>query len=369
MSALPPGSTIGILGGGQLGRMLAMAAARIGYKTHVYAPEGDGVAFEVAGAWTVAAYDDEMALNAFGNAVDVVTYEFENVPLDAVRHLAEHVSVRPGLRSLEVAQDRLHEKGFAAECGVPLAPYAEVRRESDLADALAQVGGRAILKTATQGYDGRGQVRINVPDEAAAAWTAIGGQRAILEAFVDFTGEFSVLLVRAADGTVELWDCPENRHEDGILATSTVPADPAMADAIDEARTMAVAMAQALDHVGVIACEFFVGADGPLFNELAPRVHNSGHWTIEGARTCQFENHIRAVVGLPLGDPARRGARVTMRNLIGEEVETWPALFADPEAHVHLYGKGAPRAGRKMGHVTWVDDAEHGDRGDRGDTP
>lgn len=354
MQPLPPGSTIGILGGGQLGRMLGLAAAQIGYKTHIFAPEADGVAREVASAWTVAAYDDDMALNAFANAVDVVTFEFENVPVETVRRLAEHVPVRPGAKSLELSQDRLREKAFAQVCGVPLAPFAEVKSAADLAAAVARIGTPAILKTATEGYDGKGQARVMTPDDAAAAWESIGQRRAIYEAMVDFTGEFSVLLVRGLDGSVETWECPQNVHEDGILSRSLIPSGSALSKHCSTATYHALNLADALDHVGLLACEFFATDDGPLFNEMAPRVHNSGHWTIEGAVTSQFENHIRAICGLPLGAPTRIGSAVEMRNLIGPDVEQWASYLADPLCRLHLYGKGHGRAGRKMGHATWV---------------
>lgn len=355
MTPLPPGSTIGILGGGQLGRMLGLAAAQIGYKTHIFAPEADGVAREVASAWTVAAYDDEMALNAFGNAVDVVTFEFENVPVETVRRLAEHVPVRPGAKSLELSQDRLKEKAFAQSCGVPMAPFAEVKSAADLAAAVARIGTPAILKTATEGYDGKGQARVMAPADASAAWESIGNRRAIYEAMVDFNEEFSVLLVRGLDGTTDIWACPQNIHEDGILSRSIVPTvGDALAGNCAVAVDKAMALAEALDHVGVLACEFFATSDGPLFNEMAPRVHNSGHWTIEGAVTSQFENHIRAVCGLPLGATAMTGSAAEMRNLIGPEVDAWADYLADPLCRLHLYGKGHGRAGRKMGHATWV---------------
>ena len=351
---LPPGSTIGILGGGQLGRMLAVAAAQIGYKTHIFAPEADAVAREVASHSSVAAYDDEMALNAFANAVDVVTFEFENVPVDTVRHLSGHVPVRPGAKSLELSQDRLKEKAFAQSCGIPLAPFAEIRSSADLAAAVTRIGTPAILKTATDGYDGKGHARVLRPEDAEAAWESIGHSRAIYEEMVDFTGEFAVLLVRAIDGGVETWECPQNIHDDGILSRSLIPAGSALSKHCATATDHALSLANALDHVGLLACEFFATDDGPLFNEMAPRVHNSGHWTIEGAVTSQFENHIRAICGLPLGAPTRIGSAVEMRNLIGPDVDQWAAYLSDPLCRLHLYGKGHGRAGRKMGHATWV---------------
>lgn len=352
---LPPGSTIGILGGGQLGRMLAIAAAQIGYRTHIYAPEADAVAGEVASARTIAAYDDSQALDIFGSAVDVVTFEFENVPADTVARLSPYIPVQPGARSLAVAQDRSREKAFAAGLAIPMARFADVREEASLAAALDIVGTPAILKTATQGYDGKGQARIAKLSGAAEAWQTIGRHRAVLEEMIAFDGEFSVLLARGIDGSIALWDCPENVHKDGILSESLVPARPAIARHVAAAVAHSIALAEALDHVGVLACEFFATPGGPLFNEMAPRVHNSGHWTIEGAVTSQFENHIRAICGLPLGATTRRGPAVRMRNLIGADVDGWFDLFSDPEACVHLYGKGHGRAGRKMGHATWVD--------------
>lgn len=355
MTPLPPGSTIGILGGGQLGRMLAVAAAQIGYKTHVFAPDADSVAAEVATHHTRAAYDDELALNGFARAVDVVTFEFENVPVDTVRHLEGHVPVRPGARSLMVAQDRAREKAFAQECGIAVPAFAEVHSVADIAGAIDAVGCPSILKTAREGYDGKGQARLTQISDAAPAWAAIGERRAILEAMVDFEGEFSVILARAEDGSVALWDVPENVHSDGILAESHVPARPAVARHAEIAVAHARAIADALGHVGVLACEFFATPAGPLFNEIAPRVHNSGHWTIEGAVTSQFENHIRAVCGLPFGSTRRTGERVTMRNIIGADADGWADLLADPDCHLHLYGKGHGRAGRKMGHATWVE--------------
>ncbi len=349
-----PGSTIGIMGGGQLGRMIAIAAAQLGYRTHVYAPEAHSVAAEVAGRHTAAAYDDEQALAAFAAHVDVVTFEFENVPVDAMRSLAGHVTVHPGVRSLGIAQDRIEEKRFAAGLGVPVAPFAEIRSQADLAAAVATIGAPAILKTAREGYDGKGQARVDAPDGAAAAWDAVGHQRAIYEQRVAFIGEFSVLIARAADGSTALWECPHNVHADGILVRSSLPAHRSVAVHCADAVDHTLRMAEALDHVGVLACEFFATDDGALFNEMAPRVHNSGHWTIEGARTSQFENHVRAVCGLPLGATDRLGDGVVMRNLIGDDAAGWAALLADPACHLHLYGKGAPQPGRKMGHATWV---------------
>ncbi len=352
---LAPGATIGIVGGGQLGRMLGIAAAQLGYITHIFAPEEGAVAAATAQHITHAAYDDRRALGGFAGQVDVISFEFENVPVDTMRFLAEHRPLFPPVDALAVAQDRVTEKKFAASCGVPLAPWAEIRSAAALAAAVADIGTPAILKTARDGYDGKGQARINAGDAPDAAWAAIGNGRAVLERQIDFTGEFSILLVRGQDGEVCFWDAPENRHVDGILRQSNVPAPPEMADQIATAQQHAQALAAALDYVGVMACEFFATDDGPLFNELAPRVHNSGHWTIEGSVTSQFENHIRAICGLPLGATGLTGAAVTMDNLIGTDADDWASWLGQGGAHLHLYGKGAPRAGRKMGHVTRVE--------------
>jgi 5-(carboxyamino)imidazole ribonucleotide synthase len=357
---VPPGGTIGILGGGQLGRMLAMAAARLGYRAHIYAPGSSGPASEVAAHWTQGGYDDERLLAQFAGSADVVTYEFENVDPDAVSRLATRVAVHPSPRSLAVSRYRPAEKSLVAELGGRTAPWAPVADERALADALATVGTPAILKTTLFGYDGKGQARIDDPAGAADAWAAIGrpgaaeGQvPAILEGRVDFAAEFSVILCRGADGRSVVWDVPENRHRDGILATSTVPAGDAVQALVPDAVALTRAIADRLDHVGVLTAEYFACVDGPVFNEMAPRVHNSGHWTIEGAVTSQFENHIRAICGLPLGATSLGGAGIEMRNLIGEEAGDWEDILAEPDARLHLYGKTG-RPGRKMGHVTRV---------------
>ncbi len=353
LAIVEPGATIGIVGGGQLGRMLAVAAAQLGYRCHIFAPEVEQPAAEVAIAATCAGYDDFAALDAFAAAVDVVTYEFENVPVAAIARLAGRVPVRPGARALEVAQDRLIEKQFIVGLGGRPAPFRAVDSLADLKAAVAALGdGPAILKTRRLGYDGKGQARLRGGADAETAWAAIGGAAAVLEGFVDFTAEFSLIVARAADGAIRFWDAPVNVHENGILARSSAPADAALAPAIAEATDLARSAAEALDYVGVMAMEFFATPDGPVFNEMAPRVHNSGHWTIEGARTSQFENHIRAVCGLPLGATQLAAPGVEMRNLIGDEVRDWCSILADPTAHLHLYGKSEARPGRKMGHVT-----------------
>ena len=351
---LSPGSTIGILGGGQLGRMLAVAAAQLGYKVHVYAPDAESVAAEVTAHHTQAAWDDEPRLAGFAAACDIVTFEFENVPVDTVRFLSGHVAVHPGGKPLEIAQDRLTEKSFVADLGGRTAPFAAVPTRAALDSALAAIGTPAILKTVRMGYDGKGQARIAAPADADAAWEAIGGQPAILEGFVAFDHEFSVIMVRGIDGETRFWDSSANVHEGGILAVSSLPPPSIVVDQQPAARAMMAAIGDGLDYVGVLTGEFFATDAGPVFNEMAPRVHNSGHWTIEGAVTSQFENHIRAVAGLPLGDTAVPLLPVTMHNLIGAQIEKIPALLADGAAHVHHYGKTEVRDGRKLGHVTWV---------------
>jgi 5-(carboxyamino)imidazole ribonucleotide synthase len=352
MSSIAPGATIGILGGGQLGRMIAIAAAQLGYRTHIYAPEASGPAADVSPSWTRGDYGDADALARFAETVDLITYEFENVPEKSVALLAGLGHVRPNARALGIAQDRLVEKRFVVALGGRTAPFEPVESLDDLDAAIDRIGSEAILKTSRFGYDGKGQARISDPGDAVGAWNAVGRQPSILEGFVRFGSEFSVILARGEDGTIRFWDSPVNVHADGILDTSTVPGDSVIAVQLDEARALARQVADALDYVGVLTLEFFASADGPVFNEMAPRVHNSGHWTIEGALTSQFENHVRAICGLPLGDTALVASRVEMRNLIGDQADEWQAILADPANHLHLYGKREARPGRKMGHVT-----------------
>lgn len=354
MSVLPPGSTIGILGGGQLGRMLAVAAAQLGYRTHVLAPDAESVAAQTASSYTRADYHSHIVLDEFAAQSDVVTYEFENVALAPVRHLAARVPVRPGAESLRVAQDRAQEKAFVAEIGGRTAPWAPVTSLDELRAAIEQVGAPAILKTARLGYDGKGQVRIRDSAEAEAAWGEIGRQPAILEGFVTFSHEFSIITVRGINGALTHYPPPWNEHREGILHRSSLPAPAEIARHWAEAATLAGRVAEKLGHVGVLTLEFFATDAGPVFNEMAPRVHNSGHWTIEGAETSQFENHIRAICGLPLGSTALTGSRVEMENLIGADADRWPELLAEPGARLHLYGKAEVRPGRKMGHVTRI---------------
>lgn len=354
MSQVPPGATIGILGGGQLGRMLAVAAAKLGYRSHIYAPEASGPAQDVCARWTQGAFDDRAALARFAAQCAVVTFEFENVAVAPLGAIEGAAPLLPPAHAMAIGQDRAEEKAFAQDAGMATAPYALVDDETSLAAAIAAIGTPAILKTRRMGYDGKGQARISHPDDATAAWDAIGRQPAVLEGFVAFDHEFSVLLARGRDGAVAAWDCPENVHVDGILATSHLPVSPIVRAQCDAAQAMAARLADALDYTGVMACEFFATKAGPVFNEMAPRVHNSGHWTVEGAVTSQFENHIRAICGLPLGSTATVGEAVEMRNLIGAQVDDWAAILADPDARLTLYGKHEAREGRKMGHVTRV---------------
>jgi 5-(carboxyamino)imidazole ribonucleotide synthase len=351
MTDLPPGAVIGILGGGQLGRMLSVAASRLGFRCHIYdpgaAPAGD-VAFRV----TTAPYEDESALRAFAASVDVITYEFENVPTSALDLLESLRPIRPNRRALAVSQDRIAEKSFLNDLGLATARWAAVASEATLRAAAETIGLPAILKTARLGYDGKGQVRLAAAADIPAAWAAMTGAPAVLEGFVAFDREVSVIAARGLDGRVACFDPGENVHEGGILRTTTVPARLAAAQRSD-AVLIAARILTALDYVGVMGVELFVTPQGLLVNEIAPRVHNSGHWTQAACTVDQFEQHIRAVAGLPLGD-GNRYADVVMENLIGDDVLRLPDLLQARDAAVHLYGKGAPRPGRKMGHVNRI---------------
>ncbi len=350
---LPQGATVGILGSGQLGRMMALAAAPMGYRTHIYAPEA-GPAGRVASAETVAAWDDVEALRAFAAAVDVVTLEFENVPVDALEVLIHAgAEVRPGVRVLATCQDRVAEKTFLRDLGVPTAPFEAVHSAEQLAAAAARLG-RCIVKTARAGYDGRGQAKLESPADADAAWTEIGAPAAaIVEGFVPFSAECSVLVARGADGETRCFEVVHNVHRDHILHTTTAPmTDPAVDTAVAEA--LATRIATELGLIGLLAVELF-RVDGPTdlrVNELAPRPHNSGHWTIEGAATSQFAQAIRAAVGLPLGDPRRVVHRAEMTNLLADAIDVALPTWGEPDVYVHRYDKGAARPGRKMGHIT-----------------
>lgn len=355
---LSTGATIGILGGGQLGRMLSAAAARLGLRTHIYEPGARPPAADVAHAVTTAPYEDEAALLAFAAAVDVITYEFENVPTAALDLLEAHRPIRPGRRALAVSQNRIAEKDFLTGLGLSTAPYAAVDSATDLEVAIARIGTPAILKTTRLGYDGKGQARLSSPADAAAALAAMQGAPAVLEGFVDFSHEVSVIAARGPSGEVAAYDPGENIHRDGILYTTTVPArlSPALRS---DAVLIAARILNALDYVGVLGVELFVTPQGLLVNEIAPRVHNSGHWTQNGCTVDQFEQHIRAVAGWPLGDGARH-SNVVMTNLIGDEIAEVPALAHEPMCALHLYGKAEARPGRKMGHVNRVTGAARG---------
>ena len=347
MTRIPPGGAIGIFGGGQLGRMTALAAARLGYRCHVFCPEAESPAVEVSAAATIADYADLAALDAFSGSIDVATFEFENVPHEAVARVAARVPVRPGWEALRTSQDRAVEKRFLNGIGLETAPWAEIRS----ADDLRQAPCPGILKTARLGYDGKGQMRLADGFDAEAVWKAFGAERGVAEALVDFSAEISAIAARGEDGSVAVFDVARNDHRDGILRQTTIPAripDPVAV----EAQALAARAAEALDLVGLLAVEFFVTGDGRLLaNEIAPRPHNSGHWTQDACGTDQFEQFVRAVAGLPLGDPARH-SDAEMVNLLGGEVRSWPDLLAEPGACLHLYGKREVRPGRKMGHVT-----------------
>ena len=362
---LVPGATIGILGGGQLGRMLALAAAKLGLKTHVYAQDPESPAFDVASARTLAPYEDELTLAEFARTVELVTFEFENIPSRTAAILADSCVVRPGPEALAVCQDRLAEKEFLTAAGIAAAPYMRVDDAGALARAIAKIGRPAILKTRRFGYDGKGQVLVREGADLAVTFRTLGGAPAILEAVVPFSKEISVVAARGPSGEFAAYDVCENIHENHVLKSTRVPArlPPGIAE---EATRLSRVIADALVYCGVITVEMFVtagegGDDGPLallVNEIAPRVHNSGHWTLDGAATSQFEQHIRAIAGWPLGAASRHGAKagghVEMDNLIGEDVLAWAKILGEPGACLHLYGKPDARPGRKMGHVTRI---------------
>jgi 5-(carboxyamino)imidazole ribonucleotide synthase len=348
---LAPNSTIGLLGGGQLGRMLALAAARLGLKCHIFAPEADSPAFQVA-PHTIGDYRDEAALAKFANGVNAVTYEFENVPVEAVAFLETLKPVRPGSKALRIAQDRLLEKQLARDLGVETADFAAVVSRAELDQRIAQIGLPAILKTCRFGYDGKGQAAIRQAADADAAYAAMKDQPAILESFVPFDREASVVAARGTDGAFAAYDVVENEHRHHILHQSRVPAR-LSSTTCKAAIAIAREMGEALDYVGVFAIELFIVGERLYVNEIAPRVHNSGHWTLDACLVSQFEQHIRAVAGWPLGSTTRH-SDVVMTNLLGDDVFEWRRLAAEPNAAVHLYGKAEARPGRKMGHVNRI---------------
>ena len=350
-SPLPAGATIGILGGGQLGRMLSVAAARLGFRTCILEPGADCPASHVAHRHIQAAYDDADALARFADQVDVITYEFENIPTTALDTLESLRPIHPGRRALATSQDRLTEKQFLRDLGLQTAPFAAVDSLADLELAVAEIGVPSILKTRTLGYDGKGQARLKTSDDIASAHTAMAGAPSILEGFIDFSHEVSVIGARDAAGAVSCFDPGENHHEDGILRTTKVPANLTSAQRTD-AVLLTAKILNALDYVGVMGVELFVTADELIVNEIAPRVHNSGHWTQNGCTVCQFEQHIRAVAGWPLGDGSRH-SDVEMENLIGDDIAKLPEITRT-QAAIHLYGKSDAKPGRKMGHVNRV---------------
>ncbi len=351
-TALAAGATIGILGGGQLGRMLSVAASRLGYKTHIFEPAENCPAADVAHSITTAPYSDLAALRAFASSVDVITYEFENIPTEALDALEALRPIRPNRRALAISQDRMAEKDFLTGLGLICAPYVRVTDIASLHSASAAIGLPAILKTTRLGYDGKGQARIKTTGDMPAALSAMNGAEAVLEGFIVFEREVSVIAARGLDGSVAAYDPGENVHHDGILRTTTVPSrlTPSLRS---DAVLIAARILNALDYVGVMGVELFVTPNGLLVNEIAPRVHNSGHWTQNGCAVDQFEQHIRAVVGLPLGDGSRH-SDVMMENLIGDDMARVPDILREGHAALHLYGKGEARAGRKMGHVNRV---------------
>ena len=349
---LAPGATIGILGGGQLGRMLSVAAARLGFRTHIFEPGANPPAGDVAHRTTTAPYDDTAALTAFANCVDVITYEFENIPTTALDTLEILRPIHPNRRALAISQDRLGEKKFLHSLGLTTAPFATVDTTDDLISALDEIGTPAILKTRRFGYDGKGQVRLDTPTDPASALAEMQGAPAILECFVNFTHEVSVIAARGQNGEVSAYDPGENLHKDGILHSTTVPARLSTAQRTD-AILLAGRVLNALDYVGVIGVELFVTAQGLIVNEFAPRVHNSGHWTQNGCAIDQFEQHIRAIAGWPLGDGSRH-SDVAMENLIGSDIARVSDLAKTPNTAIHLYGKSETREGRKMGHINRI---------------
>jgi len=350
--ALKPGATIGILGGGQLGRMLSVAASRLGFVTHIYEPGATPPAGQVADRVTTAGYEDVDALTAFSASVDVITYEFENIPTAALDILESHRPIRPGREALRVSQDRLTEKNFLQGLGLNTAPFADISDQASLDAALADIGAPAILKTRRFGYDGKGQARIKVLEDAPQALADMAGAPALLEGFISFSHEVSVIAARGLQGDVACYDPGENVHTDGILDTTTVPAKLSASQRMD-AVLLAANILNALDYVGVMGVELFVTPKGLVVNEIAPRVHNSGHWTQNGCTVDQFEQHIRAVVGWPLGD-GQRHSDVVMENLIGDDMDRVPDLAKERDCALHLYGKADVKPGRKMGHVNRV---------------
>lgn len=353
---LSTGSTIGILGGGQLGRMMALAAARLGFKTHIYCPDPNSPAFDVTPFKTIAAYDNHASLREFASAVDVITFEFENIPADALMILEDVKPTFPGHLALETSQDRLNEKLFFAEIGIETAPFRKVDSLADLQKAVVDLGRPAVLKTRTLGYDGKGQVSIQYDTKLEEAFSLLNGAPAILEGFISFSREVSVISARNLEGDICVYDVAENEHRNHILKRTIVPAN-LDAQIMQEARNIGRITAEALGYTGVMAVELFVVEDPEgtrlLVNEMAPRVHNSGHWTESACYTSQFEQHIRAICGWPLGSPQRH-SNVIMDNILGDELNAWPLGLNDSSVSLHIYGKTEIRSGRKMGHANFL---------------
>lgn len=352
MNFLKPGSVVGILGGGQLAKMMSTAASSLGYKVHIYAPEKDNIASEVSTRFTHGYYNDLDALMKFANDCNVITYEFENIQVETLKKIEKKYVLRPNASALEVAQSRVAEKKFAEKCGAVTARYIPISRREDIESAIAKLGADAILKSDRLGYDGKGQARIDESTNLSGAWMAVGQRDAILEEYVDFEAEFSVILTRTFEGNIIFWDSSKNIHQHGILKKSSLPAGPLIDSQRSEARKLASRIADELDYIGVLTIEFFATTNGPVFNEMAPRVHNSGHWTIEATVTSQFENHIRAITGMPLGSTRTLSNRIEMENLIGDYTDQLENILNDNRNHLHLYGKDKIIEGRKMGHVT-----------------
>ena len=356
-TALPQGSTIGILGGGQLGRMTALAAARLGYQYHIFCQSSDEPAAQIAHNKTIASFEDTDALKGFAKKVDIVTLEFENIPLSSYKYLESILEVRPNSHTLSISQDRVKEKNFISDLDIQVAPYRSVKTAVDLNSMLAELGTPSILKTARMGYDGKGQVRIEKESETKKAWNLSGACKttngAILEGFVDFEREISVIAGRGANGDIVSYIPVQNIHKNHILDKTIAPA-PITPEQVDSAVQISRRLIESLDIIGLLAVEMFLTKDGGLLvNEIAPRPHNSGHWTLDACVISQFDLLIRALCGLPLGS-IKRNANATMKNLIGDDINDWQNYLLDPTAHLHIYGKSNIRAGRKMGHVTWL---------------
>lgn len=351
MAILPPGSVVGIMGGGQLGRMIALAAARLGYRCAIFCETENDPAAQVSDIVVAAPYDDPAALQRFAACTDVVTFEFENLPRNAANWLSDHTLVRPNVRSLEIAQDRVLEKTFLNSIGIETAPWAEISDAASLDQAWETIGAPSVFKTARFGYDGKGQAMVRTREQLDDAWQGVNQARGVLEGFVDFACEVSVIVARAPNGQAACYDVVENQHANHILDVTIAPAR-ITAKIAEAAKKTGMAIAEALDLVGLVAVEIFVTrADEIVVNEIAPRPHNSGHWTIDACITSQFEQMVRAVCGLPLGTPERHSNAI-MRNLIGDQASDWRGILGQPETKLHLYGKSEARPGRKMGHMT-----------------